>query len=160
MIIWCKVTIKWANNQIIFKLFRVGDTPMPQYAGKPCMFFFVIPRSLLWGIPPHPNLSFSLAQRKELKETSTYPKSFPIWKDYRIIANPLLSRCFCKAGRRLVFSYGCALILRGYIAERDNKSGHRGVPRYQNIAENRLRDFPFFPSPEERGYRERWSPFR
>jgi hypothetical protein len=26
-------------------------------------------------------MSFSLAQRKELKETSTYPKSFPIWKD-------------------------------------------------------------------------------
>ena len=29
---------------------------------------------------PNPNLSFSLAQRKELKETSTYPKPFPIWK--------------------------------------------------------------------------------
>ena len=25
-------------------------------------------------------MSFSLAQRKELKETSTYPKPFPIWK--------------------------------------------------------------------------------
>ena len=87
-------------------------------------YLFIIPRPLSWGIPPHPNLSFSLAQRKEVKETSTPSKSSPIWEDYRIIANSLLSRCFGKAGRRLIFFLWlrpgfCAKISRNAIINKN-----------------------------------------
>ena len=37
-------------------------------------------KRIYWGIPPNPNFSFSLAQRKEVKETSTLTKPLPIWR--------------------------------------------------------------------------------
>jgi len=81
-----------------------------QNTAKCSLFLLTTQPTFLWGIPPRPNPSFSLAQRKEVKETSTPSKSSPIWEDYRIIASPLLSRCFCKAGRRLIFFLWLALI--------------------------------------------------
>ncbi len=50
---------------------------------------------------------------------------------------------------------GCGRISRYAIIKKTSRRS--AIPKG---AENRLRDFSFFPSPEERGYRERWSPFR
>ena len=36
---------------------------------------------ILLGDTPKPHLSYFLWRRERSKETSTYPKSFPIWKD-------------------------------------------------------------------------------
>ena len=95
-------------------------------------FFSTTHPPLLWGIPPRPNLSFLSARKKELKKASTYPKSFPIWKDYRIIADSLLSSCFCKAGRRLIFflclrldsalMYRVAIINKNIASSRDTRT--------------------------------------
>ena len=58
------------------------------------------------GLPPNPNLSFSSARRKELKEASTYPKSFPIWKDLnKILQRPQYFLCFGKPGHGLIFLF-------------------------------------------------------
>ena len=42
-------------------------------------FLWSCPLTYCWGIPPDPILSFSLAQRKEVKETSTPIPLPPIW---------------------------------------------------------------------------------
>ena len=74
-----------------------------------------------WGNPPDPNLSFSSARRKELKEASTYPKPFPIWKGCNCLrAETALRQSFCIA-RRAFAPSGRAMI----------KNISR-VPRYQN----------------------------
>ena len=74
-----------------------------------------------WGTPPDPNLSFSSARRKELKEASTYPKPFPIWKGCNCLrAETALRQSFCIA-RRAFAPSGRAMI----------KNISR-VPRYQN----------------------------
>ena len=60
-----------------FFLPSIGDFPKTLFAGFPPAILHLP----LLGVPPDPILSLSSARRKELKEASTYPKSFPIWKD-------------------------------------------------------------------------------
>ena len=48
--------------------------------------FFVGHRPVVLFEKDQKDIFFSLAQRKEVKETSTYPKSFPIWKNLTVQA--------------------------------------------------------------------------
>ena len=53
------------------------------------------------GIPPNPSLSFSLAQRKELKETFPQPRPSPEGRMQKIFRRSRRKNLgFCIAGRR------------------------------------------------------------
>ncbi len=60
-----------------------------------------LPFFVYWGIPPDPNLSFSLAQRKELKETSTptKPSCVPLVASEQSSSAPILGGLICCGGK-------------------------------------------------------------
>ena len=123
-----------------------------------------------WGNPPDPNLSFSSARRKELKEASTYPKPFPIWKGCNCRrAETALRQSFCIA-RKACAPYGASdslftsllsppLLKTRHARISDQRSSGKGaqamrqpiknisrVPRYQNGEKSRfLRLFVLHP---------------